>query len=53
MPGKALCRTETCPAKEHCYRYTAEFTPSDGRGRFSVPTDKNRCDYYIPTKVPE
>ena len=51
MPDMALCKNEECPARKHCYRFTAESDCHQVYARFSVPPKRTRCEYYIPSKT--
>lgn len=51
MPDMALCRNQTCPSREHCYRFTAEPSCHQVYAQFTVRPKEDRCDYYIPDKM--
>ena len=53
MVGKALCKNEECPSKEHCYRFRAQPDCHQVYAQFTVPAGKDRCAYYIPNKMEE
>ncbi len=45
MPDITMCSGEGCPAKEKCYRFTAE--PSYRQSYFLNPPIKDgKCDHY-------
>jgi len=49
MPDISMCRSERCPIKKKCYRYTA--TPSDFRQSYSnfspdASPEMEGCSYF-------
>ncbi len=53
MPDMALCQNQTCPSKEHCYRFTAQPSCHQVYAKFHVQGKADRCEYYIPSKMEE
>lgn len=53
MPDISLCKNESCPLKDNCYRYTA--TPNEHRQSYSVFVweiidQVAYCKYFIDNK---
>ena len=47
MPDIALCKNETCPLREKCYRYLANPDPYwQAYGDFEHEEEKG-CEYFI------
>ena len=49
LPDMALCQNQTCPSREHCFRFKVH----EVYAQFQVPGKADRCGYYIPTKAEE
>lgn len=48
MPDISMCRNETCPIKNTCYRYTA--TPNKYQSFSSFKYENGKCDYWWDNK---
>ena len=53
MPDISMCKSQTCPLKENCYRYTAKpgFWQSYAEFEYvELPDGKVECDYFWDNK---
>ncbi len=50
MPDISMCKNESCPSKNKCYRYTATPLKEQFYGYFPLKEGENMCDFFLKKK---